>query len=147
MGIMERSISPAPASPQVKTAHSLPLRSTRLQMVRWSPPPLSPRRLHHLPHSCGAQLAASKASPGPVSSASPCSPRRIWQLNRRLMRTSILTLLLALSLIHHSGCGGSSSPSTSQNAGTPKGTQTITVTAADSAGGPSHSISLQLTVQ
>jgi hypothetical protein len=74
-------------------------------------------------------------------------PHRMWRLNRRLMRASVLTLLLAIGLIHLSGCSGSSSPSTPQNTGTPKGTQTITVTAADSAGGPSHSISLQLTVQ
>jgi hypothetical protein len=73
-------------------------------------------------------------------------PRRIWQFNRRLMRVSLLSLLLVIGLIHLTGCGGSSHP-TPQNTGTPKGTQTITVTAADSAGGPSHSISLQLTVQ
>jgi len=79
------------------------------------------------------------------------SPKRIWRLNRRLMRSSMLTLLLAIALLHLSACS-SSSPSGTQspgtpNQGTPKGTQTITVTAADSAGGPSHSISLQLTVQ
>lgn len=73
-------------------------------------------------------------------------PRRIWQQRRRLMQTSILTLVLAVSLMYISGCAGSS-PSTSQNAGTPAGTQTITVTAADSAGGPSHTLTLQLTVR
>ena len=75
------------------------------------------------------------------------SPKRIWRLNRRLTRASVLTLLLAIGLIHVSGCGGSTSPSTSQSNGTPRGTQTITVNAADSAGILSHAISLQLTVQ
>jgi Bacterial Ig-like domain (group 3)/FG-GAP-like repeat len=75
------------------------------------------------------------------------SPRRGWRLNRHLMRASMLTFLLAIGLIHLSGCSSSPSPSTPQNTGTPKGTQTITVTASDSVGGPSHSISLQLTVQ
>jgi hypothetical protein len=76
------------------------------------------------------------------------SPRRIRQLNLRLIRASVFTLLLLIGFIHLTGCSsGSSSPSGSQNSGTPKGTQTITVTAADSAGGPSHSLTLQLTVQ
>jgi hypothetical protein len=74
------------------------------------------------------------------------SPKRIWRLNRRLTRASVLTLLLAIGLIDVSGCGASSSPSTPQNNGTPRGTQTITVNAADSAGVLSHAISLQLTV-
>jgi hypothetical protein len=73
-------------------------------------------------------------------------PRRILRLNRHLMRMSLLTFMLTIGLIHLCSCGGSS-PSTPQNAGTPKGTQTITVTAADSSGTPSHSINLQLTVQ
>jgi hypothetical protein len=73
-------------------------------------------------------------------------PRRAWRTSRTLKRTALMTLLLAASLISISGCS-SSSPSSSQNSGTPKGTQTITVTAADSAGGPAHSLTLQLTVQ
>jgi hypothetical protein len=76
------------------------------------------------------------------------SPHRAWGMSRTLKRTALMTLLLAASLISISGCSSSSpSPSPSQNSGTPKGTQTITVTAADSVGGPTHSISLQLTVQ
>lgn len=75
-------------------------------------------------------------------------PRRTWRMSRTLMRTALMTLLLAASLISISGCSSSSpSPSPSQNSGTPKGTQTITVTAADSVGGPAHSITFQLTVQ
>jgi len=74
------------------------------------------------------------------------SPRRTLRLKGRLMHTSLLALLLTIGLIQLSGCS-SSSPSALPNPGTPKETQNITITAADSAGGPSHTISLQLTVQ
>jgi hypothetical protein len=75
------------------------------------------------------------------------SPRRIWRLNRHITRASLLTLLLAVGLIQLSGCSSSSPSPSPSNTGTPKGTQTITITAADSAGGPSNTIPLQITVQ
>jgi hypothetical protein len=48
-------------------------------------------------------------------------------------------------LIWIAGC--SSSPSTPKDPGTPIGMQTITVSAAGSSSGPSHSLNLQLIVQ
>jgi hypothetical protein len=58
----------------------------------------------------------------------------------------LLALLLTIGFIQLSGCSSSPSPSPS-NTGTPRGIQTITITAADSAGGPSNTVPLQITVQ
>jgi hypothetical protein len=75
------------------------------------------------------------------------SPRRIWRL-RRVMKASLLLLLVAVCFLQLSGCSSSPSGSTSSpGGGTPKGTQTITITAADTAGTLSHTITVQLTVQ
>jgi Bacterial Ig-like domain (group 3)/FG-GAP-like repeat len=77
------------------------------------------------------------------------STRRARQLHRAFVKTSLFALLLAAILISASGCGSSSqqSSSTPDPVRTPAGTQTIIVTAADTNGGPSHTVSLQLTVQ
>lgn len=72
-------------------------------------------------------------------------PRNARRKHHQLRRTSILTVLLAITLIHLSGC--SSGGSNNQNQGTPVGNQTITVTASDASGTPSHSITIQLTVR
>lgn len=68
-------------------------------------------------------------------------------LNRRLLRTSLLTLLLAAGLATFSGCSSSSPSKTVTNPGTPAGVQIVTVTTDDSSGSPSHSINFQVTVQ
>jgi hypothetical protein len=61
---------------------------------------------------------------------------------------ALLLLLLTASLTTLSSCGGSSGGGGSPgNPGTPTGAQTITVTAADSNSGPSHTINFQITVQ
>jgi hypothetical protein len=73
------------------------------------------------------------------------SPRRLWRSNRRLMRSGMLLVLLMSGLMALSGCS-SGSPATT-TPGTPKGTQTITVSVADLAGGPSHTTTVQITVQ
>jgi hypothetical protein len=73
------------------------------------------------------------------------SPKRLW---RNSLRHPLLSLVLLSSLLALTACSSSpASPTRPPNPGTPTGIQSITITAADSAGGPSHSISLQLTVQ
>jgi Big-like domain-containing protein/VCBS repeat protein len=73
------------------------------------------------------------------------SPKRRW---RNSLRRSLFSLVLLGSLLTLTACSSSpASPAAPPNPGTPTGIQSITVTGADSAGGPSHSISLQLTVQ
>jgi hypothetical protein len=73
------------------------------------------------------------------------SPKRLW---RNSLRRSLFSLVLLGSLFTLTACSSSPArPAAPPNPGTPTGIQSITVTAADSAGGPSHSISLQLTVQ
>jgi hypothetical protein len=75
------------------------------------------------------------------------SPRRIFRLNRRLARASLLTLLLAAGLLSFSGCSSSSPSNPVTNPGTPTGIQTITLTTTDSSGSLSHAINFQVTVQ
>jgi Bacterial Ig-like domain (group 3)/FG-GAP-like repeat len=72
------------------------------------------------------------------------SPRRLWKANRRLTGSIVLMLLVTTGLVTLFGCSSSSPP---KNPGTPAGGQTITISAADSAAGPTHSITFQLTVQ
>jgi Bacterial Ig-like domain (group 3)/FG-GAP-like repeat/FG-GAP repeat len=73
--------------------------------------------------------------------------KRSSQLRRRLAHPSLLALFLALSLLQISACSSSPSSAQTQNTGTPTGTQNLTITAADSAGGPSHTLTIQLTVR
>jgi hypothetical protein len=73
------------------------------------------------------------------------SPRRAWRSSRRFMSYGVLLVLLLSGLMALSGCS-SGSPAVT-NPGTPKGTQTITVSIADEAGGPSHTAAVQITVQ
>jgi uncharacterized protein YceK len=70
------------------------------------------------------------------------------------MHSILIVLFLTCGLIALSGCGGSNSsssgdsaPSTPSTPGTPAGTQTITVSATDSTGKLSHSVTLQIVVQ
>ncbi|MGD0442565.1 MAG: hypothetical protein ABSA39_01390 [Edaphobacter sp.] len=80
-----------------------------------------------------------------------------WMLFRKRFRTAdgspilrfLLALLLAVGLLQIAACSSSSpssNPPPTQNNGTPKGTQTVVITAADSSGTPSHTVSIQLTV-
>jgi hypothetical protein len=57
--------------------------------------------------------------------------------------------MLSLSLLQLAACSSSSPSSTPPptQTGTPKGTQTIVITAADTNGTPSHTLSVQLTIQ
>jgi hypothetical protein len=71
------------------------------------------------------------------------SPKRISRFNRRLLG---LWLLVPVTASLMGGCSGSSSAG-SGNSGTPKGTQTITVTAADAHNSLSHTVNFQITVQ
>ncbi|WP_263354011.1 FG-GAP-like repeat-containing protein [Acidicapsa acidisoli] len=75
------------------------------------------------------------------------SPRRIWTIHRRMMCGTML-LLIAGCFISFSACGsGSSSPPPTTIPGTPTGTQTITVSAKDSAGGPSQILTFTVMIQ
>jgi Bacterial Ig-like domain (group 3)/FG-GAP-like repeat len=72
------------------------------------------------------------------------TPNRVRRWNRQMRLLSWGFLLASLSLAL-AGCGGGNSmPS---QPGTPAGTYSISVSAADSAGGPQHSASISLTVQ
>jgi hypothetical protein len=75
------------------------------------------------------------------------SPRRIFGLNRRLARATLLTLLLAAGLLSFSGCSSSSPSTPVTNPGTPAGIQTVTLNATDSSGSLSHVVIFQVTVQ
>jgi hypothetical protein len=75
------------------------------------------------------------------------SPRRIWTIHRRIMCGTML-LLIAGCFTSLSACGsGSSSPPPTTIPGTPTGMQTITVSAKDSAGGPSQILTFTVTIQ
>jgi hypothetical protein len=74
------------------------------------------------------------------------SPKRMWEMHRRLIGGGMLLLLAAAGLTLLSACG-SSSHATTTVPGTPTGAQTITVSAADSAGGPSHTFNFTVTIQ
>lgn len=76
-------------------------------------------------------------------------PRRAWR-RLHLLRTALMTLVLAAGLLSLSACSSSPSSQSSGGAadrGTPAGTQTIVVTGTDAASNLSHSIKLTLTVQ
>jgi hypothetical protein len=73
--------------------------------------------------------------------------KRSRQFRRLLAHPSLLALFLALSLLQISACSSSPSSAQTQNTGTPTGTQNLTITAADTAGGPSHTLTIQLTVR
>ena len=77
------------------------------------------------------------------------SLRRRWRSGLKRMRSGFLILILATGLIVISGCGSGSSASMKPpaNPGTPMGAQMITIVATDSAGGPSHSITFQVTIR
>ena len=78
--------------------------------------------------------------------------KRIHRGHKYLAQNSLLALLLAFSLLQLSACS-SSSPSSTQTttppptSGTPKGTQTLVITAADTTGSPSHTLTVQLTIE
>jgi hypothetical protein len=78
-------------------------------------------------------------------------PQRMHRLNRQATRSVLLMLLLITGFLSVSGCSSSpakSSPTSPiSTPGTPSGPQSVTVTAADTAGGPSHSTNIQLTIQ
>jgi plastocyanin len=72
------------------------------------------------------------------------SPRRLLQSRKHLVRIMAALLLTLGSLTYLAGCSSSSTP---KDAGTPLGTQTISVSGADSSSGPSHTLNIQLIVQ
>ncbi len=72
------------------------------------------------------------------------APNRMRRWNQQLRLLSWGFLLASVSLAV-AGCGGGNS--TPSNPGTPAGTYSISVSAADSAGGPQHAASISLTVQ
>jgi hypothetical protein len=81
-------------------------------------------------------------------------PGRSLKLYRHRIYSVFLVLFLISGLISLSGCGGSNSsssggtaPSAPSATGTPTGMQTITVSANDSTGKLSHSVTLQILVQ
>jgi hypothetical protein len=70
---------------------------------------------------------------------------------RHTARNLIALLMFSAVLLQLMACSSSSpssnTPPPNQTPGTPKGTQTITVTAADNAGGSAHTFNVQLTIQ
>ena len=74
------------------------------------------------------------------------APRKIrrWNLQLRMLSWALLLASLSLPVM---SCGGGSGNSTPSNPGTPAGSYTISVSAADSAGGPQHPVNLTLSVQ
>lgn len=71
-------------------------------------------------------------------------PRGVRRFRQSLLSV-VLLMLGASAFLALTGCGSSSS--TQSNPGTPAGTYQVTVSLADSAGGPSHSLTLNVTVQ
>jgi hypothetical protein len=71
---------------------------------------------------------------------------RRWNDQLRLLSWGLLLASISLSMVGCGGSGGSGS-NTPSNPGTPAGSYTISVNAADSAGGPQHAVSIALTVQ
>ena len=78
-------------------------------------------------------------------------PQRMRRLNRQATRSVLFMLLLITGFLSLSGCSSSPAkpnpPTPISTPGTPSGPQSVTITAADTAGGPSHSINIQLTIQ
>ena len=75
-------------------------------------------------------------------------PRRTRRFAWRAVPSLFLLLLLIGGLLSLSGC--SSTPAANKpppTPSTPRGLQSVTVTASDAAGGPSHSLNIQFTVQ
>jgi hypothetical protein len=98
-----------------------------------------PPRSRPLPHIIWAAVIACLA----------LSPKH---LRRNSLRSSLFALaflgaLLTLTACSSSPAAANPAPPTHFDPGTPTGIQSITITATDSAAGPSHSVSLQLTVQ
>ena len=78
-------------------------------------------------------------------------PQRMRRLYQQTNRSVLLTLLLITSFLSVSGCSSSPAkpnpPTPISTPGTPSGPQSVTITAADTAGGPSHSTNIQFTIQ
>jgi hypothetical protein len=127
------SLAPATgAATATLTINTTPSSTTSAQS---EPPP----RSRPLPHIIWAAVIACFA----------LSPKH---LRRDSLRSSLFALAFLGSLLTLTACSSSPAapnppPPTHFDPGTPTGIQSITITATDSAAGPSHSISLQLTVQ
>ena len=78
-------------------------------------------------------------------------PQRMRRLNQQANRSVLLILMLITGFLSLAGCTSSPAkpnpPTPISTPGTPSGPQSVTVTAADTAGGPSHSANLQFTIQ
>jgi hypothetical protein len=74
-------------------------------------------------------------------------PRRMRPLDQRARRSVLLLLLLISGFLSLSGCSSSPAAAKPSPPGTPTGAQSVTVTAADTAGGPSHTLTIALTIQ
>jgi hypothetical protein len=75
--------------------------------------------------------------------------KRTRWAQKQLAVGSIFALLLTFCLLQLAACSSSSQSnqtSSTQTSGTPKGTQTIVVTAADANGSPSHTFNVRLTI-
>jgi hypothetical protein len=75
------------------------------------------------------------------------SPRRMRPLGQRATRSVVLLLLLISGFLSLSGCSSSPPAAKPSAPGTPTGAQSVTVTAADTAGGPSHTLTIAFTIQ
>lgn len=127
------SLAPAtgPATATL-TINTTPSSTTSAQS---EPPP----RSRPLPHIIWAAVIACLA----------LSPKH---LRRNSLRSSLFALaflgaLLTLTACNSSPAAANPAPPTHFDPGTPTGIQSITITATDSTGNPSHSMTLQITVQ
>jgi hypothetical protein len=127
------SLAPAtgPATATL-TINTTPSSTTSAQS---EPPP----RSRPLPHIIWAAVIACLA----------LSPKH---LRRNSLRSSLFALaflgaLLILTACSSSPAASNPAPPTHFDPGTPTGIQSITISATDSAGNPSHSMTLQITVQ
>jgi Bacterial Ig-like domain (group 3)/FG-GAP-like repeat len=73
--------------------------------------------------------------------------RKRYHKLRCLAPRSLLALFLALSLLQITACSSSPSSAQTQITATPFGTQNLIITAADTTGGPSHTLTIQLIVR
>jgi hypothetical protein len=98
-----------------------------------------PPRSRPLPHIIWAAVIACLA-------LSPIRLRRN-SLRSSLFALAFLAALLTLTACSSSPAAANPAPPTHFDPGTPTGIQSITITATDSTGNPSHSMTLQITVQ
>ena len=135
------SFSPASVAPSGGSPVSSTLTvTTAAATARLSPDgPVGPSRLPSSPWIPAGGMALA----GVLGLAFVPARMRRWNRELQALRWGLLLAFLSFSIMACGG-GGNSTPS---NPGTPAGSYAISVSAADSASGPQHAVSITLTVQ